>query len=299
MSLVLDGPINTQTPFMMVQTYFDEPYALMLGTGGTGATAFGGSGTYTMISLTQQGATATVGVFSAQGTESSVTIKDTSNGGWLGINSFGELVNTTSPATFNPNDLTAPQNQPWQAPALLLADIDYTLVENTSGKVPTVNILGSTGIYNSQLIFESLPVIWYFNCSSTYDVTKTAEDSLILWSCSINPNIEGCSDDPPPQNGWTVLADCLAGNAYEYCPTGTYCGTNECNGPCQAVYDNCTLQSGGQYTCVLDPKKYFSDTKWWESKLFIGVTVAVVAVMIALVVVVFVILKHRAAQNEN
>ena len=298
MSFQLLGPISSQTSFMIVLPINNDPHALMLGpTGPTGPVR------YSLISLSDsKGPTGSFGVFTAKGTDSSMTISDTANGGWLAFDSENFVANTSSSYTVSIIQDSSPQYQPWQAPTVFLGGVDYSM-KTKSGATGLVQFVekpaktGDTGPF----VFQILPVTWYTNCSNgTYISPQNVFESLLDWACSYNSGLTGCEIVPPGiTDGWTTLADCNAGVVYNYCPQGDYCGNGNCNGPCSASYDNCEIPDGSNYKCVIDPKKYFTDTKWWESKWFIGVISTIAAIILILIVVVFAIIKHKLDSDDD
>jgi len=228
-----------------------------------------------------------------------LTIADSANGGWLGVDSDNFIINSTVPISFNLTQTSTPLFQEWDLPNIFLADVIYSI--NVAGSpgavVQTISETNVTGA--GPLQFQVLPGLWYTDCASGYSSTTTSS-SLEIWSCSIEPT--QCTVVTTGTIGWTNLPDCVNGVQYEYCPIGDFCGNSNCNGPCKVIYDDCINVSASNYHCVLDPKKYFSDTKWWESKIFIGIVSAIGLIIIALIIIIFVKIKHKiqvAGESED
>lgn len=296
MSLDIVGPIPTATSFMFVTAVVGGtiPFVVILGTGPSNRY------TYAEIGGNLSG---TVGTFSAKGTLSETIISDTANSGWVGLDSDNFLINSTSPVTLNLTQITSSKTifSQWPAPDLFLAGVEYQ-VNDSSGNIVSVNVVQTDGTrVVGKFVFRALPTKLYGNCdasSGKYFDFDSAEDCLELWACSLDSGITGC----PAQvvnTVWTNMLDCMIGNDYQYCGTGTYCGNSDCNGPCQAPYDNCTSTSSTTYSCIVDPKKYFQDVKWWKSGVFIGIVSAIGVIILVLIIIIFVKMKHKVDNAQK
>jgi len=284
------GPITNEDSFMIVSIFNSNPYALTAVTGYFGATGTTGLGYQWETPGT--GFTGTVGVFTASATGSNMIVTDSANSGYIGFNSLN-VVNVSSPTQLS---ITQTRYTNWDPPNLFLANVEYELSNpgTTGNNTGLIQIgKGLTGATN--LMFISTK--WYYSCTSEITSTNNANDTLITWACNVkgNPN---CPQTFLP-SGWTNIPDCNNAIFYNYCGTGTYCSNTNCNGPCPATYDDCDYSSN-QYSCKLDPEKYFKDTKWWESWYFIGSIVALSIIMIILIVVVIAVLKmHKKKEEEK
>ena len=297
MSINLIGPITTSNSFMMVNEIGGDAYGLMLISAPSGTTGE----RYDLVSLSNTGGiSGSFGVFSASQSGENVSIQDNANGGWLNFDNENYLINSSVQGNFTVVQDSTPYYQPWLPPVVFLADVSYTLQQ--SGTTASVFVIDASGSKTTQpLSFQALPVTWYFNCvNGDCDRVNVPSNSLEIWSCLINPNIQGCVTEQPIL-GWTNIADATNGKAYLYCPVGDFCGNNNCNGPCKEFYDNCTTVSNSNYFCLLDAGKYFTETKWWKTPLFIGVVSAITVVIAVLIIIIFVLMKHKidAAGNDS
>ena len=128
--------------------------------------------------------------------------------------------------------------------------------------------------------------------------TQNPYNSAINWFCLQNPTSSQCSsyDLLDTKSIWTNLQDCLSGNNYVYCAIDKVCGNDNCRGPCNVNYDDCKYLDGN-FRCILNPKKYVQETRWYESPVFIGIVIAVVIVLIVIgIIVLHYIHKSRETQ---
>lgn len=290
MALQLIGPIPIQTSFMIVSDIGNDPYVLILATGT--------SMRYNLVSLSNTvGMSGPIGIFSASGTEDALVVADSANGGWIGFGGMNYAINLSSQTTFSVIQTSSPQYQPWGPAGIFLADVDYAMLTPapTSATGLTVIVDKNNDVTTGPFSFQALPVTWYTECVSggKYISVNVPQSSLELWACTINPNISVCADIQLLTDGWTNLPDCVNGIKYPYCKEGTFCGNDSCNGPCQKIYDDCKNYLSNNYACIVNPGKFFSDTKWWESKIFIGIVSFITIIIIILIVIIFVISKRK------
>lgn len=284
----LIGPIDSGSSFMIASIQNNIPFIL------NGTPYQNGLLYYWESNLTTISSSATLGVFTAQGTLDSLTITDTVNGGGIAFRSDGVTIgNATSPATIKMSQSLFAN---WFPPDIFLSAVIYSML-NDNGT--TANILtaipgtGGTGptIPANNLII--LPILWYFNCtqSGSYDIINQPLNSIINWFCIVTPSNAGCAGINITKSGFTNLPDCTVGNNYTYCPVGDICGNKNCKGPCSVIYDDCNFSSGN-YVCVFNPANFFADTKWWESPYFIGVVVGIIIIIIIIIIVIFAVVRH-------
>lgn len=272
------GPVQTGSSFMIVSIQNSQPFLLNSFPFNNGILYYWESN---FTSIVSQGA---FPVFSAEGTLDSLTITDTINTGGIAFRSDGiTLGNAGVPAQIK---MSQPLYANWFPPDIFLSRVVYTFANSanqTANILTTTSATGPTISANNIII---LPVIWYFNCtnSGSYFNINQPIDSVINWFCLVNSNLTGCSQFNITTSGWTNLSDCTVGNNYNYCPQGEICGTDNCNGPCSVIYDDCNFVSNN-YVCEFDPSKFFSDTQWWESPYFIGGVFGIVILIIILIVI--------------
>jgi len=285
----------TGSSFMIVSIQNNAPFIL------NGAPFQGGLLYYWESNLTTIELSSTLGIFTAEGTLDSLTISDTKNGGGIAFEANGTTIgNALRPATIKMSQSLFAN---WFPPDIFLSAVIYSMFNSngaTAGILtspPGTGGTGGTTIPANNIII--LPVLWYFNCTSSgrYDVINQPINSIINWFCVVSPDIQGCNNINITKSGWTNLSDCIVGNNYSYCPTGHLCGNNNCNGPCSVIYDDCNFSSNN-YVCVFDPTKFFADTQWWESPYFIGAVVGVFVIIIILIIVAFVVARHGRIVNK-
>lgn len=290
----LIGPINSGDSFMLVSIQNDQPFIL------NGAPLNNGTIYYWESNLDTITSSNKLGIFTANGTTDSLVITDKTNGGGLGFRQDGiTLGNSFQPQSINIRQF---KYSDWFPPDIFLSSVEYTIF-NQSGA--TANILtnipgtGGTGptIPANNIII--LPVMWYSNCTSSgsYSVINDPLLSIINWFCVSKPSIGTCSGGTFITSGWTNHSDCAIGNFYSYCPTEKTCGTDNCKGPCSAIYDDCNFSSN-RYVCTFNPEKFLTETQWWLSPYFIGTVVGIFVIIIIIVIVIFVISRRGNKVNK-
>lgn len=279
----LIGPVDTGASFMIVSIQNNQPFIL------NGSTVGSGTIYYWESNLTTILASEKIGVFIAQGTLDALTINDSINNGGIAFRSDGvTITNDIQPATLKMSQSMFANLFP---PDIFLSAVVYSMFNSngaTARILTTTSATGPTIPANNIII---LPVLWYFNCTSSgsYNFINQPLNSIINWFCLVNPNNPTCSNTDIAPGGWTNLDDCTTGDKFTYCPRGDICGNNRCKGPCTVVYDDCDLSgNGSDYVCVFNSSKFFSDTQWWTSPYFIG---AVIAIIIIIVIIIFVLIR--------
>lgn len=283
------GPINTNTSFMFVTLIDQKPYILKLST-------FGGLNLYYWESRLDM-ITADISVFVASGTTpNNVSFHSTKPVGYMGVNANHNPVLVLTPVSFK---IFEPAFATWNSPTLFLGDVAYEMhtEDGTLLQIPTDSQGGSrvpaTGIF-------ILPVAFYSICNgSTYQSITMANASLVNWLCSqkyvpSHPDyITFCSGFSTIPSGWTNLQDCMVGNEYVYCPTGTVCGTNNCNGPCQTTGTICGITSNNTdtYKCIVNTNP--TNTQWWHSPYFIA-TVIGFSILIIIMIIILIITPKKS-----
>ena len=287
------GPVDTGSSFMLVSIQNNQPYIL------NGAPYDNGIIYYWESNLTTILLGSRLGIFIAAssgntgfpGNNFNITMVDSVNGGNVEFRSDGVTIGNGSQASH----LIFQQNiySNWWPPDVFLSTVPYTIL-NTSGE--TAGILTTPSGTGTTILADNiiiLPVLWYFNCTNngSYDIINYPLDTVTNWFCLVNPGITGCSQTDIIQSGWTNLPDCTVGNNYLYCPAGELCGNGGCKGPCSVIYDDCNYKSG-TYLCQFNADKYFTETNWWTSPIFIGIIIAIVLVIFVLIIVTIAVMRH-------
>ena len=274
------GNINVGDSYLITSIQGGKPFFLNGFVGATGDIGYYWEGSLTAVLNGTTGGN-NLPVFSSSGSaDIQVTTRDTGvNGGGLGV-SNGVLTNVAQPAALTIGQSSYAVNFP---PALFYAGPPYTILSNGS----VVNIATSSTPNSATIPANNifiLPVTWYGNCdaSGNYDQINTPLGSLLNWFCLVEPGLSVCAGETFLNSGWTDLNECLDDLNYSYCSVGSICGDSNCNGPCTAIYYDCTA-SNGNFSCVFDPDKFFEDTKWWESPYFIGGVIGLVLLIIILI----------------
>lgn len=231
------------------------------------------------------------GIFKAIGNSiDSVTIMDTNpnNQGYLGFKSDGvTITNVLSPVSMK---FTQSKFSNWYSPDLFLSSVPYSIF-NSNGKLANIYLSSSinTTVPANNIII--LPVTWYSNCSpESYDIINDPLNSVLNWFCNIDNSISLCQNASIIKSGWTNITDCNHGIFYNYCSLNQYCGDSGCNGPCRNSYDDCIfLKVLNNFTCVLDPKKFFTETKWWLNPYFLGIVGTIVIIIIGIIIILIII----------
>jgi hypothetical protein len=285
------GPVDTQDSFMLASIQNGNPYVLDAAPLGSGVIYYWNSGS----GPTGLDAFGILPVFTANGTTDALALSDSTNGGGLGLRSDGvTLGNAPSPLALN---WSQPDFATWQPPDVLLSRVQYSVL-NSSGATTQI-LTGPTG--NAPTIPADnviiLPVIWYSGCTqsgSTVNIQAEINqpaDSIENWFCLVNSGITGCTGAALIQSGWTNLTDCVNDINYDYCPTGSTCGSDNCNGPCGAVYEDCLLGTNSNYECIINPEAAFADTAWWKSPYFIGAVIGIVVLILVIIFVIFILVR--------
>lgn len=287
----LIGPVDISSSFMMVTAIDNIPYVLVSAfIEQFGETVYGLENNLTTL-FNSDNTNENLAIFSVSGDLNAIKFNDLIIGGGMSTDSKGQLINVQN----NPETFVISQTQfaNWNPPNIFLTMTDYTITKTNGNSV----VIGS----NKNLIFNILPLIWYFRCpdnSATCCNLNTAGTILSNWFCIYDSTKDWCqnSDDPSQSfpvtsNGWTNIADCTNGNFYTYCPPQQYCGNNNCNGPCQKQTNNCNFKSS-QYVCQVDLNKTASNLKWWESPIFIGSIIGLGILIIFFIVLIFIVARH-------
>ena len=282
------GPIDTGSSFMIVSLQNNIPFVLngFLPSGRTNISYYWES------NLNVINSSATLGIFVAQGTVDSVTIRDSTNGGGIAFETDGvTIVNAITPANMK---ISQPFYANWFPPDIFISAVQYTMQNVTSGATAFIHTNTSatgTTIPANNIVF--LPILWYFNCtnSGTYDLINQPLSSVVNWFCLADPKISGCDQISLAPGGWTNLSDCNVGNKYTYCAVNNICGNNNCKGPCSVIYDDCNFNQSN-YVCVFDADKFFADTQWWESPYFIGAVVGIIVIIIIILIIIFAVARR-------
>lgn len=218
-------------------------------------------------------------------------IRDTINNGGMGYRQDGvTLGNAISPSPITISNATF---APWSDPYVLLANIPYSIT-NTTGHTAQI-FLGNT---TSSAIFPAnnitiLPVAIFGHCPQCAQITDP-HIAAANWYCLTNPQGVVCGSVTTLNPSWTSLSDASSLLLYDYCPINKICGNNSCRGPCPQNYDDCN-PSNGSFTCVLNPERYLTTVKWYESPYFIAAVIFII-IMIVLVILVAIVLIRRVGK---
>lgn len=212
--------------------------------------------------------------------------EDVVNKGFLSYNSSNLIVNSEldNPIQTLQNDFAS-----WGED--LLASVEYTL----SAKNVTLSIneddVGSSTTPANNVYF--VPANIYFNCTAQghYNNINKPYESLANWFC----NVDSKCKSKDIVVGWTEMNDCIIGYQYAYCPTGDFCGTSNCNGPCEnskfCEYKN------SQFSCSESVSQFL------DSHMTLVVVIAGVILFFIIGVIIIVILvlynKRKKLISEN
>jgi len=232
-------------------------------------------------------------IFSSQSSLDSLIITDITNHGTIGFPSSTPIIgNTLSTSRIK---MSQSSFATWAPPSIFLSMVPYTIFSSSGSPASIFSSIPGTGgtgpsIPATNLII--LPVLWFFNCTSSgsYDSISTPPSSIVNWFCLSNPSISGCTGLEIAPSGWTNLSDCTAGDFYKYCPTGNLCGNSYCKGPCPHPFYDCNFVNS-QYVCQFNIDNYSNHTPWWQSPYFIGIISA--AIFITFSIILFIYLLAR------
>lgn len=236
-------------------------------------------------------ATTTV-ITSGTSQTTALLIMDTINSGGMGYRQDGvTLGNAVSPS---PITISNPTFAPWGDPYVLLANIPYSITNSTgaSARIFLGNTTSSQTIAATNITI--LPVTIYGNCPQCASVTDP-HGAAANWYCLTNPQGVVCGSVNTLNPTWTLLSDASAKLIYSYCPTGQVCGSSSCRGPCPQSYDDCD-PSGNTFTCVINPERYLTTVKWYQSPYFIAAVIFVL-IMIVLVIIVVIVVVRRVGSS--
>jgi hypothetical protein len=293
----LIGPIDISSSFMMVTLIDNIPYVLV-----TRQIAQSNQIIYALednlnILLDPNNTSEILAILNVTGSLDTIQFKNTIVGGGFGTNSIGQLINIETPDTFV---VKQSQFANWNPPDIFLTSTDYTITQSNGNKISVGTISNPT--------FNFLPIIWYFPCpqnSSSCCNLNTPASILLNWFCLYDSTKDWCQNDDDPDlalpitdKGWTNFPDCTIGNFYTYCPPNTYCGNNNCKGPCQSQTNDCNFNSN-QYVCQINLNKAASNLKWWESPVFIGSMIGLGILIIFLIVIIFIVDRDGKMVKNN
>lgn len=285
------GPITNENSFMIASIQNSKPYILDGSPLGDGVIYYWNSGVTGGINSARK-----LPIFTADGPTDAVRLTDRTNGGGMAYRSDGvTLGNANVPIALN---MSQTQFAPWFPPTIFISSVEYT-VTNSQGATAgiltqPISATGPTGpaptIPADNLIM--LPATWYGNPSDgRCDQIDTPENSIINWFCLVDSGITGCAGETLLNNGWTTIDECVNDIQYQYCPTGEKCGTANCNGPCNAIYEDCDPDNG-MFRCVINPEKFVTEGDWWSSPYFIGAVIGLVILTIIVIIAIFLFLRR-------
>jgi hypothetical protein len=171
----------------------------------------------------------------------------------------------------------------WNPPTSLLCDIQYALGSGNFQYSNSYNSDGSPmlqpGYINTTVFF--LPGTLYYDCTlSQSSFLSGTQVSLNSWCNNTDSEGPNCATPfPITTGGWTLDINCVNDIEFSYCPTGSNCGANNCNGPCPSTEDICSYNTGNnQFSCMYNIDNLFKQT--W----FIILMIAIVIVLILLII---------------
>ena len=273
------GPISLSDGFMLASIQTGNVPCVLLGTSGSI------SSYYWESNLTKILSSSKIAVFNANGQLNALTLKDTTNGGYLGFTSNSAVTNVDSPSNIVMSQ-TIYRN--WNPPDIFLSGVYYSMYNQTTLATISYN---NVSIPADNIVI--LPILWYTNCSSNGDYTSinTPPNSIQNWFCIITPSDSNCQGFITTKKAWTTSSECINGSFYIYCKAEQTCGADNCNGPCPLIYDDC-VNSSNNFKCVLNPIKYLLTVKWYTSPYFIGAIIAIIVIIIILIVLIFAVFRH-------
>lgn len=287
------GPIDNGSSFMLASVQNGVPYILNAAPFGTGIIYYWESDLKIIY------AAPTLPVFSAQGTPSAANITDSVNGGGIAFRSDAiTLGNADTPTALK---FSQTSYATWWPPDTFLSGAVYTIFNSAGATAGILTNAAGTGASLAANNVIILPVNWFFSCTSSgsYDSITAPSSSAVNWACVINGSDPACKDlSSIVKSGWTNLADCQNGVVYKYCTTSQTCGVSNCNGPCSVLYDDCTYSSSSSnYSCVFNPEKFVTETKWYTTPWFIGIVIGIAALILVIVIIMFAVLRHGKATS--
>lgn len=224
---------------------------------------------------------------SNDGKQTNFLLKDTINGGGMGYRSDGiTLGNALQPS---PITIANPTFALWSDPFVFLANVPYSI---TNAGRSALIFLGNTPTYptfpaNNIII---LPTTIYGNCPQCATISDP-HVAVANWWCLQDPQGPLCGSVTTLNPSWTSLSDASDKLDYKYCTTGNLCGTGACRGPCTATYDDCN-PSGSTFACVINPERYITTVKWYESPYFIAAMIFILVMIILVIIVAIVVVRH-------
>jgi hypothetical protein len=238
------------------------------------------------------------------GKTTALLITDTINPGGVAYRSDGLTLGHADLAA--PLIVTNPTYAPWGDPFVVLANIPYSItVGDKLAQIYTGSTTASATI-NAQNIYF-LPVTSYGDCTTTTaPVCQQITDphaALRNWYCINTPGSLLCSGPAPLNPSWVSLPDASSHLIFNYCLAGTGCGdktgtdpATSCRGPCPDTYNDCNPtitanKEGLPFQCVLNPGRYVTTVKWYQSPYFIAALIFVVIMIILVIIVAIAILR--------
>jgi len=248
-------------------------------------------------------------VFLASGTTDNLVLSDNFNGGFLTLAGSNNLVvNTKNKKSVA---LTQTLYAPFWPPDIFLSGAVYVL-SGAAGNTGIANIYTSSTLTTTALATNLylLPINWFFpdpNIKGQIDKTSSPQESLFNWLCKVQSSNQACVNanypnlnEFAPANSWTTYQEAVDNFPYNYCLAAQTCGTNNCNGPCSAIYYDCVFDSSNQkYGCVFNPENYFFDAQWWFSPYFIGAMIALLVIIILITLVLFFLAKKVKTKYDS
>lgn len=196
--------------------------------------------------------------------------------------------NNTSTFLSISNTIVPPLYQKPSTPGILFTGPSYPLTgangqllsmlyfDDNSGTVATTS--------NLQAIF--IPTVFYVSGACSNGILDPVQ-ALQIFLCTINMNggiVGSFCNSASSRIAWTNSADCNNNVRYNYCPSGSFCGTNNCNGACSNATQSCAYTtSSNMFTCMNGTNNNNNNNPFYTTTAFLVIVAVIIIIVVAII----------------
>lgn len=187
--------------------------------------------------------------------------------------------------------------QPWNNPPSLLTGTSYKFTTTDSVNA-SWEFLDNNGNPSVKIVSVGfLPISYFYGCTTSggSSTSQSVSEVVTLAYCSLSGQLQRpvCSQIPTT-SAWVSQDDCVAGNVYSYCATGTSC-SGTCKSQSCSSGQQCLLGTDKSYSCGDSSGNNPSGSS--SSKLWI--VIAIVVGVVALIALVFIFKLIFGKKNKD
>lgn len=197
------------------------------------------------------------------------------------------------------------QHQRWRYPTIFLAGTSYTIstISDDGTTIPIQVNTEDQGVITPNTFFV-LPENWWLTSSDNGCTSQEINDAILWHYCDLSGSTGDECDNSENVIGWTSENDCNRGVRYNYCSVRTSC-SDDCRGPCAGTTQLCTYSDDNDsWFCQggTDNSPSTSTPLWkktWFIVLTIGIVIAIITIIIALIIHQKKEVKDKTVSNDT